>query len=95
MLLPCLSTQHETKVAEAFKATGVLIVRDPRVNEDDNNSFLDLMEEYFSQDYEAKVPDMRPDIFYQVGVTPDHTEVPRCAADPACGPFIESVRSRS
>ena len=36
---------HE--VASIFKKYGLLIIKDPRVNTDQNNNFLDLMERYF------------------------------------------------
>mmetsp|Transcript_65761 Transcript_65761/g.208142 ORF Transcript_65761/g.208142 Transcript_65761/m.208142 type:complete len:297 (+) Transcript_65761:421-1311(+) len=42
-----------------------------------------MMERYFGQASEAKLPEQRPDLHYQVGVTPDGTEVPRVAMDPA------------
>jgi hypothetical protein len=35
------------------------------------------MERYFAQPREAKLADVRPDVFYQVGATPDHVELPR------------------
>lgn len=35
------------------------------------------MERYFSQPRAAKLADARPDVFYQVGVTPDRVELPR------------------
>ena len=35
------------KVAECLHKYGILIIRDPRVNEEHNDSYLDLMEEYF------------------------------------------------
>lgn len=39
------------------------------------------MERYFAQPREAKLADARPDVFYQVGVTPDHIELPRVNED--------------
>lgn len=35
------------EVAEALKAYGLLVIKDPRVNVEANNQFLDLMERYF------------------------------------------------
>lgn len=62
-------------VAECLKEYGVLIVRDPRASEKDNNTFLDMMEKYFEQtDF---VQDARPKYSFQVGVTPELTERPK------------------
>jgi isopenicillin N synthase-like dioxygenase len=79
------------KAADSFKETGILIVRDPRVNNEDNNSFLNVVEDYFAQDYDTKMQDARPEYGYQVGVTPDHTEVPRCISDERCQKVIEKL----
>lgn len=65
------------KVAFCLHNYGILVVKDPRVSEEDNNRFLDLLERYFEQPTETKMPDARPDYHYQVGVTPDHVERPR------------------
>jgi hypothetical protein len=35
------------KVADCLHRFGILIWRDPRVNEQDNEDYLDLMEQYF------------------------------------------------
>ena len=72
------------QVARCFEQTGVLIVRDPRVSESDNNTFVDLMEKYYNQPDEVKLKDARPELHYQVGATPENTEVPRCRFDPRC-----------
>lgn len=58
------------KVADALHKYGVAIVRDPRVDEKDNNTFLDMLERYFEQS--DGVRDARPEYHYQVGVTPSH-----------------------
>lgn len=60
------------QVADIFIQTGILIVRDPRVKPEDNDSFLNLMEDYFNQDYDVKMQDSRPEYGYQVGVTPGY-----------------------
>lgn len=65
------------RVAEILAETGILIVRDPRVREEHNNTFLDMMEDYFSQSEEDKQPDIHPEYAYQVGATPG---TPRRAA---------------
>ncbi|CAM9268060.1 unnamed protein product [Ectocarpus sp. 4 AP-2014] len=63
------------KLAEALHAFGIVLVRDPRVSEVDNNQFLDQMEKYYAQSDGVK--DARPEFSYQVGVTPEGTERPR------------------
>jgi len=65
------------KVVESFHTYGIIIVRDSRVNEEDNMCFLDTMEKYFEQTDENKKKDSRPKQFYQVGVTPSFIEQPR------------------
>lgn len=77
-------------VADSFVRYGVLVVRDPRVSEDDNNRFTDLMEQYYDQPDEVKARDARPDLHYQVGATPEATEVPRCRFDPRCEDIFKS-----
>ena len=65
-------------VARALHACGCLVVKDPRVDATQNEAFLDLMEAYFEQS--DGVEDARPDLHYQVGVTPSGVEKarPRC-----------------
>ncbi|KAL1708793.1 hypothetical protein EV121DRAFT_287341 [Schizophyllum commune] len=72
------------KAAEALITYGALLVRDGRVSEDDNTAFLDLMEDYFAQPDEALKKDERPEVGYQVGVTLENTEKPKCAVDEPC-----------
>ena len=65
-------------VARALHDCGCLVVKDPRVDATQNEAFLDLMESYFEQS--DGVEDARPDLHYQVGVTPSGVEKarPRC-----------------
>jgi isopenicillin N synthase-like dioxygenase len=65
-------------VARALHDCGCLVVKDPRVDATRNEAFLDLMESYFEQS--DGVEDARPDLHYQVGVTPSGVEKarPRC-----------------
>jgi isopenicillin N synthase-like dioxygenase len=51
------------------------VVRDPRVDEKDNNIFVDMMERYFEGSDGKR--DARPEFSFQVGVTPEFTERPR------------------
>jgi isopenicillin N synthase-like dioxygenase len=52
-------------VAECLRDTGALIVRDPRVNAQDNSRFLDMVEAYFGQPHEEKLADVHPELSYQ------------------------------
>lgn len=63
------------KVAYALHHYGVVILKDPRVKENDNNIFLDMMEKYFEGSDGLR--DARPEYAYQVGVTKDLIELPR------------------
>ncbi|MEW5300726.1 MAG: hypothetical protein WDW36_003636 [Sanguina aurantia] len=56
-------------------------IRDPRVDVNANKEFLALMEEYFARSKEEKEVQARPELHYQVGVTPSGVEVPRCLVD--------------
>jgi non-haem dioxygenase in morphine synthesis N-terminal len=56
------------RVLESLRNTSCLVVKDPRVTEQQNEDFLDLMESYFSLPREQKMKDARPELSYQVGV---------------------------
>ncbi|KAF9459820.1 hypothetical protein BDZ94DRAFT_1198950 [Collybia nuda] len=79
------------KAADALVTYGALILRDSRVSEDDNSTFLDLLEDYFSQPLEELKKDERPELSYQVGVTLENTEKPKCAVDEPCLRIIERL----
>ncbi|KAI0756754.1 Clavaminate synthase-like protein [Daedaleopsis nitida] len=72
------------KVADALISYGALLLRDSRVSEDDNAAFLDLLEDYFAQPEQVLKQDERPELGYQVGVTLENTEKPKCAVDEPC-----------
>jgi isopenicillin N synthase-like dioxygenase len=79
-------TAHEAEcklIAQCLKQYGLLVVRDPRVSETDNDNFLNMMEEYFEQPREERLKDIRPELHYQVGATPNDTEHAR----PHCDKF--------
>ncbi|KAG8893361.1 hypothetical protein FRC01_013648, partial [Tulasnella sp. 417] len=57
------------KAADALITYGALVVKDSRVSESDNETFLDLMEDYFAQSNDLLKKDERPEFSYQVGVT--------------------------
>jgi isopenicillin N synthase-like dioxygenase len=78
-------------MSEYIHRTGILVVRDPRVSSGDNDSFLDLMQRYYSQPEEVLMEDARPEIFYQVGVTPEKIETAVCASDTGCMEAMEAM----
>mmetsp|Transcript_4660 Transcript_4660/g.7017 ORF Transcript_4660/g.7017 Transcript_4660/m.7017 type:complete len:364 (-) Transcript_4660:26-1117(-) len=68
-----------TKVVDSFHHTGVLVIRDPRVNENDNWNFIDMMERYYeragTQFYNGeKVAEVHPELHFQAGATPEGQE---------------------
>ncbi|KAL2932429.1 Transcription termination factor Rho 2 [Bienertia sinuspersici] len=69
------------EVSRTLKETGALLIRDPRCSVEDNDRFLDMMENYFQQPYESKRLQERRHLHYQVGVTPEGVEVPRSLVD--------------
>ncbi|KAI0931833.1 hypothetical protein AcW1_000873 [Taiwanofungus camphoratus] len=76
--------QECKKAADALITHGALLLHDARVSEDDNSTFLDLLEDYFAQPEFALKQDERPELGYQVGVTLENTEKPKCAVDEPC-----------
>lgn len=77
--------QEECKrAADALITYGALVVKDSRVSESDNETFLDLMEDYFAQPNDLLKKDERPEFSYQVGVTLENTEKPKCKSDDDC-----------
>jgi len=79
------------KAADALIAYGALVLHDSRVAEGDNARFLDLLEDYFAQPREALRADERPELAYQIGVTLEDTERPKCAVDEPCLRVIERL----
>uniref|UniRef100_A0A8H7YA54 Isopenicillin N synthase-like Fe(2+) 2OG dioxygenase domain-containing protein n=1 Tax=Psilocybe cubensis TaxID=181762 RepID=A0A8H7YA54_PSICU len=79
------------KAANALITYGALVLKDSRVAEDDNSSFLDLMEDYFNQPIDELKKDERPELSYQIGVTLENTEKPKCAVDEPCLRIIEAL----
>jgi len=62
------------QIAHLLHQFGLLIVRDPRVDPSLNGKFLDMMEQYYDQDEATRLQDARPEVHYQVGVTPEGVE---------------------
>ncbi|WVR07890.1 hypothetical protein IAU60_004933 [Kwoniella sp. DSM 27419] len=79
------------KAAESLILTGALIVQDSRAKKEANDRFLDLFEDYFRQDEKALRADERPEEGFQVGVTLENTEKPKCASDDNCQAIIASL----
>lgn len=63
------------QVVKILRETSCLIIRDPRVTFQDNETFIDMMEDYYNLPFEEKLKDARPEWSYQVGATPEKTEV--------------------
>ncbi len=80
-----------SQAADALVVYGAMILHDSRVTEDDNQEFLDLLEDYFAQPQEVLKKDERPELSYQVGVTLENTEKPKCAVDEPCLRIIEKL----
>ncbi|KAH9944167.1 Clavaminate synthase-like protein [Epithele typhae] len=85
------ATNECKKAADALIAYGALLVHDSRVSEEDNSTFLDLIEDYFAQPEDLLKRDERPELGYQVGVTLENTEKPKCAVDEPCLKVIERL----
>ncbi|THH33557.1 hypothetical protein EUX98_g678 [Antrodiella citrinella] len=79
-----LVRQECKKASDALITFGALLLHDSRVSEEDNSVFLDLLEDYFAQPEASLKQDERPELGYQVGVTLENTEKPKCAADQPC-----------
>ncbi|XP_050386093.1 uncharacterized protein LOC126802494 [Argentina anserina] len=87
-LSPYLESESESESAElcgevsrSLRESGALLVKDPRCSAEDNDRFLDMMENYFNCSSEFKRLHERPHLHYQVGVTPEGVEVPRSLVD--------------
>ncbi|CAG8544030.1 9628_t:CDS:1 [Acaulospora morrowiae] len=90
-----LAIKECKKTADALRNYGALLVKDPRVTEEDNSRFLDLMEDYFAQPFEIKLKDVRSGLGYQMGLTPELKEEPRCHRDPNCQDIIAQIPENS
>jgi hypothetical protein len=86
-----LVQQECLKAADALITYGALVLHDSRVSENDNTTFLDLLEDYFAQSEEQLRKDERPELSYQIGVTLENTEKPRCAVDEPCLDVIKRL----
>lgn len=69
------------KVADSLHRTGILLVKDPRVAEERNEAFLDMLEDYFNQPSQDTAADIHPEVHFQVGATPAFVEQARPHCD--------------
>ncbi|CAK9783307.1 unnamed protein product [Cutaneotrichosporon oleaginosum] len=79
------------RAAESLILTGALVVRDSRAPKEANDRFLDLFEDYFAQPDDVLRVDERPELGYQVGVTLENTEKPKCGRDDECQAVIAAL----
>lgn len=79
------------KAANALITYGALVLHDSRDSEAANDAFLDLLEDYFAQPEADLRRDERPELSYQVGVTLENTEKPKCAVDEPCLDVIKRL----
>lgn len=79
------------KAANALITYGALVLHDSRVSEEDNSTFLDILEDYFAQPEEVLRKDEKPELSYQIGVTLENTEKPKCAVDEPCLDVIQRL----
>jgi isopenicillin N synthase-like dioxygenase len=79
------------KAANALITYGALVLHDSRTSEAANDAFLDLLEDYFAQPEADLRRDERPELSYQVGVTLENTEKPKCAVDEPCLDVIKRL----
>jgi isopenicillin N synthase-like dioxygenase len=78
-------------VSASLRDTGALLVKDPRCPAADNDRFLDVVEHYFARSADSKCLQERPNLHYQVGVTPEGVEVPRSLVDKEMQDKIKSM----
>ncbi|CAI8612506.1 unnamed protein product [Vicia faba] len=69
------------EVSQNLREKGALLLKDPRCTLEDNDRFVAMVEKYFSSSLEFKLLHQRPQLHYQVGVTPEGIEVPRSLVD--------------
>ena len=67
------------KVAYSFHKFGIVKFRDPRVKEQDNDDYINMVEKYFDEVSQKfyrgeELKDVRADLCYQTGATPEGKE---------------------
>lgn len=63
---PEASQQLCEALSRCLLEASALVVRDPRIDQAASDAFLDMMEDYFDQPRELKMPDVHPELAYQV-----------------------------
>ncbi|KAA8499514.1 hypothetical protein FVE85_7099 [Porphyridium purpureum] len=66
--------QAGLRIARSLERCGAVVVQDPRVRAELNDAYCDMMQRYFAQSAECKMRDARPELNFQLGVTPEYTE---------------------
>lgn len=75
------------KVAESLHQFGIVILKDPRIQESDNTEYCEMMEKYFGirgtgfKGTGDDQPDVHPEWHYQAGATPEMKEKARNHCD--------------
>ncbi|ORY34577.1 hypothetical protein BCR39DRAFT_116062 [Naematelia encephala] len=87
------SRAEAIRCAESLILTGAVIVKDSRATSDANSRFLDLFEDYFTLGEQVLRDDERPQWGYQVGVTLENTEKPKCSSDEECLSIISALEA--
>lgn len=88
---------HEVSmlILHSFMTYGCFAIRDLSiVNTQDNIDYINVLEQYFEQEDCIKLKDSRPEYHYQVGITPENTELPRCVSDYKCLDVIEKLDNK-
>ena len=87
--------QECKKAAEALHFYSALAIKDGRVSFEHNNKFLNTMEDYFAQSEQDKFQDVKPELSFQVGATPENQEIPSCGSKSDCLEFISNLTQES
>ncbi|GAA5828352.1 hypothetical protein JCM11251_006210 [Rhodosporidiobolus azoricus] len=99
-LLPLLSANPRLPISPAWQTAQALIeygalIVNPGGSSNDveeaNDRFLNVIEDYFAQPKEKLEEDLRPEVHYQVGVTLENTEKPKCHSFDPCKRVIASL----
>eukprot|EP00127_Corallochytrium_limacisporum_P002049 Clim_evm37s99 gene=Clim_evmTU37s99 len=78
-------------VRKALEEYGAFVLLDPRVKPEQNDVFLRTMESYWERPAEMREKETRPHLSYQLGLTPEGVEIPRCKADTNCHKVIDNL----
>lgn len=70
---------------------GALFLRDSRIRYEDNDKFIDILEDYFDRPSVEILKDERVELSNQAGITPANTNTPKCAIEKPCLKIIEKL----